>query len=145
MRLVSVVTSTRSCTATRVRISDNKSSTCAVTGRTSISGSISPVGRTTWSMTTPLQRSNSYGPGVALHFQIVARAALEPLRFHQFILRVQLGQPLAQLGLDFIDGVEHRLARRHIVRLRKYSRAHDSGGGFAGQRIEFGDVFDFVA
>ena len=65
MRLVSVVTSTRSLRATRSRISFSRSSTCPRTGRTSIGGSIRPVGRMTCSTTTPPAFVSSYGPGVA--------------------------------------------------------------------------------
>ena len=64
MRLVSVVTSTRSPIATRSLISDSKSSTWSAAGRTSTSGSTSPVGRTTCSTTSP-ERSSSYALGVA--------------------------------------------------------------------------------
>ena len=51
MRLVRVVTSTRSPLATRRLISDIRSSTWVVAGRTSIWGSTSPVGRTNCSTT----------------------------------------------------------------------------------------------
>ena len=64
IRLVSVVTSTRSLRAARVRISSTRSSICPVTGRTSTRGSSSPVGRITCSTiwSAPLR---SYSPGVA--------------------------------------------------------------------------------
>ena len=65
MRLVSVVTSTRSSRSTRARISFMRSSICPGVGRTSTSGSISPVGRMTCSTTLTLLRS-SKTPGVAL-------------------------------------------------------------------------------
>ncbi len=52
MRLVSVVTSTRSSTATRLWISESRSSTWVEAGRTSTDGSTSPVGRTTCSTTS---------------------------------------------------------------------------------------------
>ena len=65
MRFVSVVTSTRSPFAARARISASRSSTWPFTGRTSSSGSISPVGRITCSTTTPPAFCSSYGPGVA--------------------------------------------------------------------------------
>ena len=64
MRLVRVVTKTRSFACERSRISDNKSSTWARTGRISTSGSIKPVGRTTCSMICP-DRPLSYADGVA--------------------------------------------------------------------------------
>ena len=59
MRLVSVVTSTRSLRAVRWRISCSRLSTCPRTGRTSTSGSIKPVGRTICSTTTPAVLVNS--------------------------------------------------------------------------------------
>ena len=45
MRLVSVVTSTRWFIAVRLRISSSRSSTWVAAGRTTISGSVRPVGR----------------------------------------------------------------------------------------------------
>ena len=51
MRLVSVVTSTRSPMAMRLCASLSRSSTWVRTGRTSTSGSTRPVGRTTSSVT----------------------------------------------------------------------------------------------
>ena len=53
MRLVRVVTRTRSPFSARARISASRSSTWPFTGRTSIGGSMSPVGRMTCSTTTP--------------------------------------------------------------------------------------------
>jgi hypothetical protein len=53
MRFVSVVTSTRSFTAVRSLISASRSSTWLPLGRTSITGSSSPVGRMICSTTTP--------------------------------------------------------------------------------------------
>ncbi len=64
MRLVRVVTSTRSCCFTRRWISDSRSSTWLATGRISTSGSTSPVGRTTCSTTIP-ECWISYSRGVA--------------------------------------------------------------------------------
>ncbi len=64
MRLVSVVTSTRSPCFTRRLTSDIKSSTWWMAGRTSICGSTSPVGRTSCSTTWPVC-SASYTEGVA--------------------------------------------------------------------------------
>ncbi|MNS92911.1 hypothetical protein D3C72_1270590 [compost metagenome] len=53
IRLVSVVTSTRSPACTRMLISDSRSSTWVVAGRTMMIGSTRPVGRTTCSTTCP--------------------------------------------------------------------------------------------
>ncbi|WDT79773.1 MAG: hypothetical protein MPW14_22030 [Candidatus Manganitrophus sp.] len=65
IRLVSVVTSTRSDRSTRFRISASRSSTWPLAGRMTTFGSIRPVGRTTCSTIRPWARSSSYGPGVA--------------------------------------------------------------------------------
>ena len=65
MRLVSVVTSTRSLRSARMRISASRSSTWPLTGRTITGGSMRPVGRITCSTTTPFAFCSSYGPGVA--------------------------------------------------------------------------------
>ncbi len=59
MRLVRVVTSTRSSRFTRCLISSSRSSIWFLLGRTSIGGSSRPVGRTTCSTTTPSLRCNS--------------------------------------------------------------------------------------
>ena len=65
MRFVRVVTRTRSFRAARLRISPSRSSTWYVTGRTTISGSMSPVGRTICSTTRPRAFVISYAAGVA--------------------------------------------------------------------------------
>ena len=59
-----VVTKTRSPCSTRNLISDSRSSTCVLAGRTIIAGSINPVGRTTCSTTCPWCVF-SYSAGVA--------------------------------------------------------------------------------
>ncbi len=63
IRLVSVVTSTRSLRAARSRISASRSSTWPFTGRISIGGSIRPVGRMICSTTTPPAALQLEGPG----------------------------------------------------------------------------------
>ena len=65
MRLVSVVTSTRSLRSTRVWISPMRSSIWPAVGRTEMVGSTTPVGRISCSTTRSLF-SSSYGPGVFL-------------------------------------------------------------------------------
>ena len=65
MRLVRVVTRTRSFRFSRARISASRSSTWPFTGRTMTSGSTRPVGRMICSTTTPPARSSSQSPGVA--------------------------------------------------------------------------------
>ena len=73
MRLVSVVTSTRPPRATASRHSASRSSTWPSTGRISVTGSISPVGRITCSAKPPPVRSISQGPGVALTKRLFGR------------------------------------------------------------------------
>ncbi|BAS17939.1 hypothetical protein AHiyo8_62420 [Arthrobacter sp. Hiyo8] len=64
MRLVKVVTRTRSSRSTRVLISPRRSSIWPLVGFTMTSGSISPVGRIIcW--TNPSALPSSYLPGVA--------------------------------------------------------------------------------
>jgi hypothetical protein len=41
------------------------------------------------------------------HFQVVAGALLQPLRFNQLVLRVQLLEALAQLDLDGFHRLQH--------------------------------------
>src|SRR5437879_3994318 len=65
MRLVSVVTSTRSLRSARARTSASRSSTCSPAGRTVIFGSVRPVGRMTWSTTASAASPSSYALGVA--------------------------------------------------------------------------------
>ncbi len=65
MRLVSVVTSTRSPALMRALASLIRSSTWVPTGRISTTGSIRPVGRTTSSVISSPASRYSYGPGVA--------------------------------------------------------------------------------
>ncbi len=65
MRLVRVVTNTRSPAAILERHSAMRSSICPLVGRTSTRGSSSPVGRMICSTTTPWLRSISQSPGVA--------------------------------------------------------------------------------
>ena len=65
MRLVRVVTSTRSPDSARRRTSASRSSTWEPTGRTSTSGSTSPVGRMICSTTTPPALPSSSAAGVA--------------------------------------------------------------------------------
>ena len=65
MRLVSVVTSTRSPRSTRSLMRSMRSSIWPSVGRTSMAGSTMPVGRMSCS-TMPSERCSSHGPGVAL-------------------------------------------------------------------------------
>ena len=81
MRFVSVVTRTRDPRCVVTRISASRSSTWCSTGRTSVTGSISPVGRITCSANVPPVRSISHGPGVALTKIVCGRSASHSANF----------------------------------------------------------------
>lgn len=51
---------------------------------------------------------------------------------------------LAQLFLDGLDGAQHGVARRHVVRTRVDGEARQLLANTAGQRIEQFEAFDFV-
>ena len=78
MRLVSVVTRTRPPFLICSRHSASRSSTWPSTGRISVTGSISPVGRITCSAKVPPVRSISHGPGVALTKTVLGRRPPTP-------------------------------------------------------------------
>src|SRR6058998_3493184 len=78
MRLVSVVTRTRSLRFSRRRISCNRSSTCPFTGRTSTSGSTSPVGRMICSTTTPGDEELRLSGGVVVEQSIRPTGLVDP-------------------------------------------------------------------
>ena len=68
--MVSVVTSTRSERSARSLISCTRSSIWPLVCLMMTSGSTSPVGRITWSVTSPAVRCSSYGPGVADMYRV---------------------------------------------------------------------------
>ena len=86
MRLVSVVTSTRSLRSARTRISSSRSSTCPFTGRTSICGSTRPVGRITCSTTTPPDLRQLVRPGRRGNVDDLIGAMLELLEIQRAVV-----------------------------------------------------------
>jgi hypothetical protein len=78
------------------------------------------------------------------HLEVEARALLEPLRLHQLAGLHQLVEPRAQLVLDGGDGVDHALARRHVMAARVDREARDLLAHAAGERIHQRQAFDLV-
>ncbi len=114
MRLVSVVTRMRPPRPITMRHSASRSSTWRSTGRTSVTGSISPVGRITCSANTPCTRSISHGPGVALTMDGLRPEALPLLELQRPV--VEAGrQPEAELRQD---GLARMVAPLHAADLR---------------------------
>ena len=84
------------------------------------------------------------GSGRGDHFQVEIGALLQPLRFQQLALRVQLLQPLGQFKADRLGRLLHRRPRRDIVRIGIDPHLVQLRPGLAGQRIEFHDLLDLV-
>ncbi len=70
------------------------------------------------------------------HFQVKAGTLLKTLSLHELVLTAQVIEPLAQLVLDLLDGVEQRLPRGHVVTLGVEGEARELADHLAGQRIE---------
>ncbi len=79
------------------------------------------------------------------HFEIEGGALLQPLRFQKAALVVELVEPQLQLGLDRLDRLHQRRARRDIVRVGVDLDEFEFVLLVAGERIEFLNVFDGVA
>ena len=79
------------------------------------------------------------------HFEIEHGALLEPLRFEQAAGLDELVQPPFQLGLDAVDGLDQRRARRDIMRVGVDLDEFQFVGLAPGERIEFHDLLDLVA
>ena len=79
------------------------------------------------------------------HFEIEGGALLQPLRFQQAALVVELVEPQLQFGLDRLDRLHQRRARRHIVRVGVDLDEFELVLLVAGERIEFLDVLHGVA
>jgi len=84
-------------------------------------------------------------PHLLHHFQIVARALLQPLRFQQPVLRPELLQPLLQLRLDGRLRAEHLLRCRHIMGRRKDRDVVSFCHRLAGEHVELREPVDLVA
>src|SRR5437016_6175323 len=144
MRLVSVVTSTRSRRSTRIRISPSRSSTWPRTGRTSIGGSISPAGHPSRQMARVVLDPVAIAD-LADHLEIEHRPLMQPLRFEQPALRLEDAAAPGELLLDRLDRAARALARRDEVRLRIHRDLVVLPEGLAGQRIERRELVDLVA
>jgi hypothetical protein len=81
------------------------------------------------------------------HLEIEIRALFQPLRLQQFALADQLLEPRwLQLGLDALDRLLHRRARRHVVRVGVDRGRFRKLSVFSpGQRVELGDALQLVA
>ena len=79
------------------------------------------------------------------HFEVEIGALFKPLRLEQLALAHQLVKALAQLGLDALDRLLHRRARRDVVGIGVDADLFKAVGLVAGQRIELGDAFQFLA
>ena len=85
------------------------------------------------------------GAGGFQHLDVEHRALLKPLRFQKTAGVVEFGQPLLQFALDGVDGLNQRRPRRHVMRIRVDFHEFQILRFLAGERIELGDGFDFVA
>ena len=79
------------------------------------------------------------------HFEIEGGALLQPLRFQQAALVVELIQSLFQLALDRLDRLHQRRPGRHVVRVGVDLDEFEVVLLVAGERIELLDVFHGVA
>ena len=79
------------------------------------------------------------------HFEIEGGALLQPLRFQQAALVVELVEPQLQFALDRLDRLHQRRARRHIVRVGVDLDEFEIVLLVAGERIELLDIFHGVA
>ena len=78
------------------------------------------------------------------HFDIKLSALLQALGLHQLVVVAQLGETLTQLVLDMHHGIQNGLARGHIVALGIDGQARHLAQHLARERIEIGQVLDFV-
>ena len=79
------------------------------------------------------------------HFEVEHRALLEALGFEQAALRVEFVEALLEFGLDALDGLDERGARRDVVRVGVDLHEFEVLRLLAGQRVEFGDALHLVA
>ena len=70
------------------------------------------------------------------HLHVEQRALLEALRLHQLVLFAQHLQPVAQFIANGVDGPDHALLRRHVMRAGIHRVARHLALDLAGQRIE---------
>ena len=79
------------------------------------------------------------------HLEIEGGALLQPLRFQQPPLVVELVQPQLQLDLDRLDRLHQRRPRRHIMRIGVDLDEFELVLLVAGERIELLDILHGVA
>jgi hypothetical protein len=79
------------------------------------------------------------------HFEIEGGALLQPLRFQQAALIVELIEPQFQFGLDRLDGLHQGRPRRHIMRIGVDLDEFQLVLLVAGERIELLDILHDVA
>ena len=78
------------------------------------------------------------------HLDIEASALLQALSLHQLVLLLELGEPLGQLLLDHLNGLEHGLPGGHIVALGIDGDAPHPLDHLAGERVEDTDFLHLV-
>ncbi len=79
------------------------------------------------------------------HFEVERGALLQPLRFQQAALVVELIQPHLQLALDRFDGLHQRRPGRHVVRVGVDLYEFEIVLLVAGEWIELFDIVDDIA
>jgi hypothetical protein len=84
------------------------------------------------------------GADLAEHLQVVRRAHAQPLGLQELALLLQLGEALAQLLLDVVDGPLEPLGARHVVGRREDVQVLVLADDLAGERVEGGQRLDLV-
>ncbi len=79
------------------------------------------------------------------HFEIEGGALLQPLRFQEAPLVVELVEAQLQFGLDRLDRLHQRRPRRHVVRVGVDLDEFELVLLVAGERIELLDILHGVA
>ena len=78
------------------------------------------------------------------HLDVETGALLQPLGFHQLVLLLELGQPLGELFLDDLDGLEHGLPGGHVMALGVNGNAPYPPDHLTGERVKDADGFHLV-
>ncbi len=79
------------------------------------------------------------------HLQIKRTALIQPLRFQQAAMVIQLLKALLEFCLDRLGGLVQRRLWRHIVRVRVDLHQLKLTGLLTCQRIKLGDAFNLIA
>ena len=85
------------------------------------------------------------GAGRLQHFEIEQGALLEPLRFQQAPLPVEVVQASLKLEFDRLDRLQERRAGRHIMRIGVDLDEFEILRPGARQRVELDDQLDLIA